>query len=566
MRRCLRPWWTLVIAVTLNAAVLVAEEVTPPATPADLDPSKQTITIGMQQDPDSLHPVFMEMSASIDVSGDTLRPGPLTAALAFRGADWALRPYMAIEIPSIENGLWRVDADKKTMTTTWHIRKEACWQDGVPVTADDYIFAWTVKTDPNVPVVDNSMEKRIAAMRAEGDDHKTLVVEWKELYAGADEGHMCLPKHVEEAVYRKEPGKYRETPYNRKPLSCGPFMLQEWAAGSHIVLAKNPKWWGTPVRLNQIVYRVISDTNTMIANLQAGELDAISPIGISFDQALELEKSPIPGFEVKFTPGLVWEHVDFNCENPILADKRVRQALQLATDREKLVQEYFSGRQEIAHSWLPPKHYGFNPDVKKYAYDPKQAAALLEAAGWKKGEGGIRVNDKGEALTLVIQTTAGNKVRESIQQILQSMWKKVGVKLEIQNQEANVFFGETVRYRKFPHMVMYAWSMSPTSDGETLWTIENIPSEKNNWIGQNAPGYRNEESNRIDHLVPVTLDKAERARLLKREQEIWVEELPSLLLYFRTEATVVRTTLRNWAPTGTDVGVTWNCQDWYFAK
>lgn len=537
-----------------------------PTAPPDTTAERRTITIGIQQEPDNLHPLFQEMSASIEVGGDTLRSGPLSAGLTVRGADWVLRPWMAVEIPSAANGQWRVDLEKKTMTTTWHIKPEACWEDGTPVTAKDFIFAWKVKMDPNVPVVDNSMEKRIASMRGEGEDQKTLVVEWNALYATADEGLVCLPSHVEQKVYDQDPGKYKESPHGRKPLSNGPFRLAEWAPGSHLVLERNPKWWGPSVQLDRIIFKIIGDTNTMLANLQAGQLDAISPVGISFDQALELDKNPVAGFRVVFTPGLVWEHVDFNLDNKIVGDKRVRQALQYATDREKIVGEYFGGRQEAAHSWLPPKHYAHHPDLKKYGYDPKKAAALLAEAGWKRGADGTCVNDQGERLTLTIMSTAGNKVRENIEQILQAQWKRVGVELVIQNQEANVFFGVTMRERKFPHLAMYAWSMSPTADGENLWTIENIPSAASNWVGQNTPGWRHAEANELDHRVPTTMDKDERIRLLRREQEIWVEELPTLLLYFRTETTVVRNELQGWQPTGTDVGVSWNCHEWHFAK
>ncbi len=558
--------WVPLLLLALTAGVGWADDGARPDAPPDRDESKNRIVIGIQQEPDLLHPMFMEMVASIEVSGDFKRSGPLFAGLTIRGADWVLRPWLAEALPSRADGTWTVDEEKKTMVTRWKIRKDAAWEDGVPITADDFIFALQVKLDPQVPVIDNTMEKRISAMKAEGEDRKTLVVEWKELYAGADEGHDLLPRHIEEPVYTKAKDRYRETPFGRKPVGNGPYRLKEWVSGQHLILERNPKWWGPPTRLERIVYRVISDTNTLVATLQAGELDAISPVGISFDQALELEKNPVKGFRVTFTPGLVWEHVDFKTDSPILSDKRVRHALQFATDRDKIVKEYFEGRQEAAHSWLPPKHYGYNADVKRYTYDPKKAAALLEEAGWKKGADGVRVNAQGEPLALTLMTTAGNKVRENIQQILQSMWKKVGVKLEIRNQEANVFFGETVRYRKFPHMVMYAWTMSPTSDGESLWTSGNIPSEKNGWIGQNGPGYSNPESDAIDHKVPVTLDAGERAALLRRQQEIWVEELPCLLLYFRSDVTVVRDTLRHWQPTGTDTGVTWNCQDWYLAR
>ncbi len=557
--------WGLLGLVALGLGICAAAADDGRPSPPDMDPSKKSISIGIQQEPDNLHPVFMQMSASSEIAGDILRPGPIFVGLTVRGSDWQLRPLLAEAIPTVANGQWKIDPEKRTMTTVWHIRKEACWEDGTPLTADDFVFAFQVKSDVNVPVSDNTMEKRIREMRAEGPDRKTLVVEWKELYAYADESHMALPRHIEESVYRKNPIAYKETPYCRTPVGNGPYKLKEWVAGSHIILERNPNWWGPAPRLDQLIYKIIPDTNTLVANLQAGVLDVISPVGISFDQALEIDKHPVEGFEVIFTPGLVWEHIDFNLDSPIVGDKRVRHALQYAIDREKMVKEYFEGRQEAAHSWLPPKHYGYHPNLPKYGYDLKKAAALLEEAGWKKGADGVRVNAKGEPLALTIITTAGNKVRENIEQILSAQWKRIGVQLKIANQDANVFFDRLSR-REYPHLAMYAWTMDPNSDGENMWTEAQIPSQANGWVGQNNPGLRHPEIDRIDHLIPVTLDKAKRIELFHQEQALWVEELPSILLYFRTEGTVVRKSLRGWLPTGTSTGVTWNCNDWYFAK
>jgi peptide/nickel transport system substrate-binding protein len=163
-------------------------------------------------------------------------------------------------------------------------------------------------------------------------------------------------------------------------------------------------------------------------------------------------------------------------------------------------------------------------------------------------------------------TTSGDKLREKIQQIIRSDWRKAGIDLTLRNQPAKVFFSETVRYRKFPHLAMYSWVLNPSSDGENVWTIDNIPSKKNNWRGQNTSGFVHEEISRLSHRIPATLDKKERTRLFRREQALWREELPAIPLYFHTEVSVTNPKFRGWKPTGTNTPVTWNAEQWSFAK
>jgi len=140
------------------------------------------------------------------------------------------------------------------------------------------------------------------------------------------------------------------------------------------------------------------------------------------------------------------------------------------------------------------------------------------------------------------------------------------VDVTFRNQPAKVFFGETTRFRKFPHLAMYSWVLDPSSDGETSWTSDNIPTEKNNWQGQNTSGFVNPEISRLDHEIPATIDKKERIRLFHREQEIWAEELPALPLYFHVEVSVTRPAFANWKPTGTNTPVTWNAEEWHCEK
>ncbi|MBI5365858.1 MAG: peptide ABC transporter substrate-binding protein [Planctomycetes bacterium] len=522
-----------------------------------------TLRITIQQEPDSLHPLLMDMAAATEISGDNSRPGPLQATLCLRGDDWVLRPYIAAELPSLANGQWKILEEGGRMQTTWHLRPEAKWSDGTPITADDFIFAYQVIMDNRVVgVVTRDQERRIETMTAEGADRKTLVITWKEPFAYADTGHACLPRHIEEPVYSKDPASYHKTDIADRLVGCGPYVLKKWNRSESIVLERNPNYWGEMAKIQRIIYSFTSDTNTIVANILSGTLDAVSPTGMTFEAGLALKADPPPGFTTYFTPGLVWEHIDFNLENPWLADKRVRQALTYGIDREKMVKVFFEGQQPVADGWLPPKHYAHHPNLKKYAYDPAKANALLDEAGWKKGADGWRVNAAGERFKLIIRTTAQNSVREQIEQYIQSNWKKLGVELAIENQEAKVFFGETVKKRKFEHLAMFAWLFGPQADGETNWTMKNIPTEANGWTGQNYGGFKNAEIDRIDNQVPKTLAEAERVKLLHQEQELWLEELPAIPLYFRCDVSAAREGLKEWRPTGTDTGVTWNCQRW----
>ena len=515
-------------------------------------------TIGIAQEPDSLDPLFGEMMAGTEIRGAIFR------TLAERDASWRLRPVMAQEIPTLENGGVEILPGGK-MRTTWRLKPGYRWEDGEPVTAEDFIFAHRVIMNDEIPVITREVDRRIEKMEA--PDPLTLVVTWKEPFARANDNvHFPLPRHLLEPLLKEDPRKYRESFFNTRPVGNGPYRVTGWEPGSHILMERNPHFPGPPGRFSRIVYKVIPNTGALEVNLVSGGLGAISPIGFSFDQALDLHKRRGQNFPTFFTPGMIWEHIDFNHDSPLLKDKRVRQALLYATPRQEIVETIFEGKQEVAHSWLPPKHYGYHPSLKKYRHDPERAKALLEEAGWRPGPDGIRVNAEGEHLRLVLMTTAGDRVREQIQQVIRAHWRRVGVHLTIRNQPAKVYFGETVRFRKFPHLAMYAWLLSPSSDGETFWTKDNIPSQENNWQGQNNGGFVHDEISRLDHLIPVTLDVNERARLLQQEQEFWVEELPALPLYFRVDVSSTQPEFREWRPTGTDTPVTWNAETWHFAK
>ncbi len=515
------------------------------------------IIIGMSQEPSTLDPMFMQMAAEFEVYGLTFED------MIERDENWDLHPRLVKDIPTLENGGAKLLPGGK-IQVTWRFKDGIRWADGTPITPQDFIFNHEMTMDDRVPVVSRDFDRRIEKMTAVDD--KTLVVLWKEPYAYYWTGHAATPKHIVEPVYRKDPAKYAESEFNQKPFGNGAYELETWVSGSHLIYRKNPNWVGEDPYFEKIIYKVITNTNALESNLVSGTIDAISPLGLSLDQQLDFERRYGNKFKFYYKPALVWEHIDFNLDAPLLKDKRVRQALLYGANRQKIVDTLFQGKQQVADNWLPPKHYAYNPTAKHYPYDPKKAEELLDEAGWVKTPQGVRVNRFGQKLRLEFMTTAENKTREQTQQILQSDWRNLGIEIEIVNQPGKVFFGETMKKRKFKHLALYAWGMSPISDGEGLWTQENIPSEKNNWQGQNNPGWYHPRAYEIDHKVAVTLDEKKRVELLQEEQNIWADELPALPLFFRSELSVTRSDLQEWKVTGSTTPVTWNAELWRYAR
>lgn len=511
------------------------------------------LIIAISQEPDSLDPIFGEMVASSIIRGALLHE------LVVYDDQWKTVPALASEIPTLENGGIKLTPDGK-MQTTWKLRPEATWSDGTPVTAQDFIFCHKVTMDEKQPAISRDPADRV--VKLEAPDPKTLVVHWKEPYAYSADYRVlrAVPAHVLGPVYAKEGANYHKTAYDGL-VANGPYKLERWIPGDRLTLVPNPHWYGPKPALSKITYRVIPNTNTQIVNLLSRTVDALSCLSITLDQALEMDRRWGTRQRTTLRSGLVWEHIDMRTEDPLLKDPRVRKALLLGIDRATISRELFDGKQPVADSWLPGRHYGYKSVLGDVRHDQERARALLEEAGWKPGPDGVRIKD-GERLALELMTTAGNQVREQVQQVIQSQLRGIGVAIEIRNLPGKVFFSEQVRKRKFKHMVMFAWTMSPVSDGFTLWATKFIPSEANNFQGQNAAGWRNQEVDDLLEKIQKTISADERKKMLHRIQDIWAQHLPSIPLFFRADVSAVPGGLKGWRPTGSLVPETWNVHEW----
>lgn len=518
-----------------------------------------TVTIGLSQEPDSLLMPFKEMM----VSEEVVRIGNYT--LTIFDDHWKLVPWAAKRIPTLQNGLLQLYTEngQQKMRTTWEIRDDFFWADGKPLVADDFILNYQIAKDPTQEVVDRTMVEKIEKMESRGP--KTLIVTWREPYAYYHNyrNHEALPAHVVGPLYRANPEKLKRSEFGTKPLLAGAFTITEWAPGEYIEAKRNPyaRKFLKP-KIDEVVWQIIPQTNTLESNLIAGDIDAISSVGLDLDMALNFQKRFGKDFNFYYTPGMVWEHIDFNLDNPILSDKRVRQALACGADRAGITKLLFAGRQPVAHGTEPEKSLYHNPNARKYNYDQVKANQLLDEAGWKRLDPKSIREKNGQPLKLILMTTSGNKSRERVEQLLQAEWRKIGVDIEIKNQPAKVFFSETLHKRKFPHMALYSWVKDPLQVSESMWRCDNVPKQSNGFLGQNMTGFCNPKADALLKAASMELDDAKRAKLGQEFEALFAEELPSLPMYFRVEVSITKKGLKNWKPTGILQPVTWNSHEW----
>ena len=248
---------------------------------------------------------------------------------------------------------------------------------------------------------------------------------------------IFLPDHYYRPIwihYKSQGGAYWERfiadeRVSVKPLVNGPFQVEEWVSGSHILLTRNSNYnLSKPPKIDRVLVRIIPDLNTLAVNVRTRQLH-LTDGWLTLDQTRNLAETA--GLELSYLNPMWLEHVTLQINKPPLHQRKVRQALLYAIDREGMNEAIFRGRQPTADSWLAPYHPAYSRDVRSYEYDSAEALRLLGESGWKRASDGTLRNQRGEPLSLTLVTIAGDTLRAQVAEVIQAQWSELGIEVTI---------------------------------------------------------------------------------------------------------------------------------------
>ncbi len=488
-----------------------------------------------------------------------------------------LVPFLADEIPSLENG--GVAADGTSVT--WTLRPDITWADGEPFTAADVVFTFEFIRNPVVAAATAQYYEGVKGVEAI-DDYTVKVTfatptpAWSVPFTG--QTGLILPRHI----FAEFNGpKARDALANLQPVGTGPYQVVGFESGT-IIYEPNPSYWGGRPAFNRVeLSGGMAPYAAARQVLQAGTADFAHNIQVEADALSELETDASGHITHLF--GSQVERIMLNFSNPFartedgersspkvphpyFSDLRVRQAFNLAIDRDTIAKElYGASGKPIAQLLVAPADYR-STDIT-YTYDLEQAKALLNEAGWVDTNGdGLREKD-GVALEVLFQA-AVNPVRQKTQAIVSDSLKELGVKVEIARVRVDEFFSgnpqDTGSLNHF-YADMQEYSIGNESPDPSIymgwWTCAKIASQANQWQEPNNARYCNPEYDRLWDEARQELDPARRAALFQQMNELLAQDVAVIPVVHRAMTNAVSDRLTGVEFTPWDAS-TWSIKDW----
>ncbi|MDO3379450.1 peptide-binding protein [Geoalkalibacter halelectricus] len=495
-----------------------ADEVTEPA-------YGDTIIQGSIGEPSTLIPALASDSASSDING-----------LVYSGL---VRYDKNLEIEGELAESWEISDDG--LTLTFHLRRGVTWHDGAPFTSADVMFTYELMVDPNTPTA--YADRYLQVVAAEAPDPYTFRVHYAEPLASAliSWGLAIHPRHLLEGQ------DVTRSPLARAPIGTGPFRFVQWVSGQRLILEANPDYFEGRPYVNRVIYRIIPDSATMFLELQAGNLDQMGLTPIQYARQTETAT-----FQRRFNkfryPASSYVYLGYNLRRPLFEDRRVRQALTYAINRQEIVDGVLLGLGQVAHGPYKPGTWPYNANVRQYPYDPQRALELLAEAGWRDTTGDGLLDKDGRTLSFTILTNQGNDQRIKAGEIIQRRLSEIGIDVRLRVIEWASFLKEFVTPGNFDAIIM-GWTIPPDPDAFAVWHSSRTRPGELNFIG-----FENAEVDGLLERGRHTLDQDERKRYYHRFQEILAEEQPYTFLFVPDALPVVARRFRGIEPAPAGIG------------
>jgi peptide/nickel transport system substrate-binding protein len=464
-----------------------------------------------------------------------------------------LLPRLAAEIPTTANG--GISADG--LTWTIKLRPGVTWHDGTPFTSDDVKFTIESIMAPDFPAYSRTGHELVQNIQTPAPDRITWTMKRPFApYISILAWTYIVPKHKLEG----QPAIGGS--FVQHPIGTGPFKWQERVSGDHITLLANDSYFGDGPMLATAVYKYIPDLTVLFTQFRTGDIDYIGLQGISadhYDEAKKLADRTVVNAPLSFI-----ECFYFNLGLPQFQDRAVRHALYAAYDKDSIIQQLYYGLPTPSESYLPKQSWAYNPNLPKHEYSPDKAKEMLDAAGWKPGAGGIREKN-GVRLSFSNSTTAGNHLREQVQQLLQQNFQDVGVAMAIKNLPAAVMWGDYWIKSHFETAIVgLDFMVGPDPDASDYLSSASIAVKTGS--GQNTMQYSNPEVDQLLQQGAATLDQAKRIPIYQKLQAVLRDDLPFLpqLQYAEIEGTKGK--LLGFEPNINVRLNTWNLETWHWVS
>ena len=479
-----------------------------------------------------------------------------TLHLAISANPSRINPILATDSASGEiaqwifNGLFKYDKDgnitgdlaKKwkflSPTKLWvELRSNVVWHDGKPFSAEDVLFTYRLITSPKVftPYAsDFRYVKRVKVL-----DPLHLLITYKKPYFKALQTWMIgmLPRHI----LKNDPDIMRSS-FNQHPIGTGPYRLKKFEVSGDIELVANERYFLHPPYIQRLYYHFVPDPATRFLMLKSRQLDVggLSPLQVE----RQIDQSFRSFYAIYEQPSHSYTYLGFNLENPKFKDKRVREALNLAVDRQELIDILFFSHGRICTGPFMPGTFAYDPGVKPPKVDLQRAKALLKAAGY----------DKKHPLKFEIATNSNNSLRLYAAQIIQYQLGKIDVEVSIRAMEWQAFLNTVVTPRKF-ETILLGWGLGLTPDAYPLWHSDSAKIG-----GFNLVGYKNPEVDRLIEEAQSTIDRTKLSKLYRRIFRLIVADVPYLFLYIPNSITAVNRSIKHVEPSL--IGLMYNEIEW----
>jgi len=473
------------------------------------------------------------------------------------------------------------------MQVTFNLLPGLTWSDGEPLTADDSVYAYQVAADPA-----SSGSKYVVDRTQSYEAADATTIQWWGKPGFIDPTYFTnfwspLPKHLW-SQYTVD--QLSETDASAKtPLGWGAYVVQEWVAGDHITLTKNPRYFrageGLP-KFDILTFRFVTDPGTAISDLLAGTCDILDP-SIQLDGQADLLRSMAEQNQLQalFTPVPVMEELALGIQPAsydngddkgdrvnFFGDVRVRHALALCLDRQQVVDTVLSGLSAVPNSYLPLEHPLYNPNVTTYSFNVAAAGQLLDQAGWKdvdhdpstpRQAWGVPGIPSGTPFEVNYITTNAVQ-RQQVSTILTGSLAQCGIKADVQYLDANTLYapgpGGILFGRNFD-LVEFAMGSTGIEPPCDWYTSSQVPNAANSWVGTNVSGYGDPAFDAACLVSQQSLpDDPFHAAAYAQAQSIFAEDLPVIPLYWRVKVAATRADLCHFSLDPTAASNLWNIE------